>query len=114
MASFSYEMTASPLPPVNVCIDARPLLSCTGTFLNSAVRYIAPVVALAPLFDFAPYPARMFHLAPPEVNGFGVSTCTPGLIRSSQVLMPLGLPLRVAMTATESVIIPWYWSLFQP
>jgi hypothetical protein len=56
----------------------------------------------------------MFHLAPPEVNGFGVSTWTPGLTRSSQVLMFFGLPLRTPMTATESVIIPWYWSLFQP
>src|SRR5258705_12070331 len=55
----------------------------------------------------------MFHLAPPEVNGFGVSTCTPGLIRSSQVLRFFGLPLRTPITATESVIMPLYWSLFQ-
>src|SRR5690349_2829117 len=55
----------------------------------------------------------MFHLALPEVNGFGVSTCTPGFVRSSQVLRFFGLPLRVAITATESLIIPLYWSAFQ-
>ena len=55
----------------------------------------------------------MFQRAPPEVNGFGVITWTPGLIRSSQVLMFFGLPLRVAMTTTESVIMPLYWSAFQ-
>ena len=36
----------------------------------------------------------MFHFAPPEVNGFGVITSTPSLVRSSQVLMFFGLPLR--------------------
>src|SRR5262245_45121677 len=55
----------------------------------------------------------MFHFAPPEVNGLGVSTCTPGLARSSHVLRFFGLPLRVPMTATESVIMPLYWSEFQ-
>ena len=35
----------------------------------------------------------MFQRALPEVNGFGVTTCTPGLIRSSQ----LGDVLRVAL-----------------
>jgi hypothetical protein len=48
----------------------------------------------------------MFQRAPPEVDGFGVITWTPGLIRSVQVLMPLGLPLRVAMETTESVTMP--------
>ena len=37
----------------------------------------------------------MFQRAPPEVNGFGVMTSTPGLVRSAQVLMFFGLPLRV-------------------
>ena len=36
----------------------------------------------------------------------GVMTWMPGLIRSAQSLMPLGLPLRVAMTTTESVTMP--------
>ena len=56
----------------------------------------------------------MFHFAPPETNGLGVSTCTPGRVRSSQVRRLLGFPLRVPMTATESVIIPLYASAFQP
>src|SRR4029078_7905451 len=56
----------------------------------------------------------MFHRAPAEVNGFGVITSTPGLTRSSQVLMFFGLPLRVASTTTEFVTNPWnlFWSQF--
>src|SRR3954468_12425711 len=54
-----------------------------------------------------------FHFAPPEVNGFGVITWTPGLIRSSQPLMFLGLPLRTSRTATEFDTKPLYLSLFQ-
>src|SRR3954452_11379593 len=50
----------------------------------------------------------MFHLAEPELNGFGVSTCTPGLIRSSQLLMCFGLPLRTAKTTTVSAPMPLY------
>ena len=52
----------------------------------------------------------MFQRAPPDVNGFGVTTWTPGLSRSSQVLMPLGLPLRTVNTTTELVTNPWYLS----
>src|SRR5919106_553539 len=55
----------------------------------------------------------MFHLAPPEVNGLGSITSTPGLIRSAQVLMFLGLPFRTANTTTESVTIPSYSFRFQ-
>src|SRR3954465_1851645 len=55
----------------------------------------------------------MFHFAPPDVNGFGVTTSTPGLIRSSQVRMFLGLPLRVASTTTEFVTNPPHLSLAQ-
>jgi hypothetical protein len=55
----------------------------------------------------------MFHLAPPEVNGLGSMTSTPGLIRSSQVLMPFGLPLRTTSTTTELVIMPLWASAFQ-
>src|SRR4051794_35929577 len=51
----------------------------------------------------------MFQRALPEENGLGVSTLTPGLTRSSQVLSPFGSPLRVVMTATELVIMPLYW-----
>ena len=55
----------------------------------------------------------MFHFAPPEVNGLGVITSTPSLVRSSQSLMFFGLPLRVASTTTELVTKPSYSSLFQ-
>src|SRR5215207_1631603 len=55
----------------------------------------------------------MFHLAPPEVNGLGSMTSTPGLTRSSQVRMFLGLPLRTTNTTTDLVIMPLCWSAFQ-
>ena len=48
----------------------------------------------------------MFHFAEPELNGFGVTTCTPGLIRSAQPLMCFGLPSRTAKTTTVSAAIP--------
>ncbi len=48
----------------------------------------------------------MFHFAAPEVNGFAVTTWTPGLIRSSQRLIFFGLPGRTAKTTTELVTIP--------
>ena len=48
----------------------------------------------------------MFQRAPPLVIGFGVSTVTPGLVRSAQVWMCFGLPLRTMKTTTESVTIP--------
>src|SRR4051794_33156244 len=50
----------------------------------------------------------MFHFAEPELYGFGVSTSTPGLIRSSQPLMCFGLPLRTAKTTTVSAPMPSY------
>ncbi len=56
----------------------------------------------------------MFHLAPPEVNGFGSSTSTLPVTRSSQPLMFFGLPLRTIRTTTESVTLPLYWFWFQP
>src|SRR4051812_10160123 len=55
----------------------------------------------------------MFHLALPDENGLGVSTLMPDLVRSSHVLRFFGSPLRVVMTATESVIMPLYWLAFQ-
>ena len=48
----------------------------------------------------------MFQRALPEVEGFGVITSTPGLTRSSQPVMCLGLPLRTTSTTTESLTIP--------
>src|SRR5215467_10951252 len=54
----------------------------------------------------------MFHFAEPDDSGLGVITLTPGLTRSSHVLMPLGLPLRTRNTTTESVRMPSveFWS----
>src|SRR5436305_3667861 len=49
----------------------------------------------------------MFHRALPDVDGLGVITSTPGLIRSSQPVMCLGLPLRTTITTTESLEIPF-------
>src|SRR3569833_323652 len=46
--------------------------------------------------------------APPELNGFGKTTWTPGLTRSSQVLMCFGLPLRRPPTTTDFETMPWY------
>ena len=54
-----------------------------------------------------------FQRAPPEVNGFGVSTSTPGLTRSSQPLMFFGLPGRTASATTERVTIPFVGVAFQ-
>src|SRR6516164_8894557 len=50
----------------------------------------------------------MFQRALPDVDGFGVITSTPGLIRSSQPAMRLGLPLRTTSTTTESLENPLY------
>ena len=49
----------------------------------------------------------MFQRALPEVDGLGVITSTPGLIRSSQPAMCFGLPLRTTNTTTESDEIPF-------
>src|SRR3546814_1807779 len=45
--------------------------------------------------------ARKFQRAPPLVFGLGVMTCTPGLMRSFQSLMCLGLPLRTRNTMVD-------------
>src|SRR4029453_5785870 len=55
----------------------------------------------------------MFHLAPPEVNGLGSMTSTPGLTRSSQARMFLGLPLGTMKATPELVIMPLCSSAFQ-
>src|SRR5271167_4647240 len=55
----------------------------------------------------------MFQRALPEVKGFGVSTPTPGLIRSDQPVMCFGLPLRTMITATELVTKPCVAFWFQ-
>src|ERR1039458_9137239 len=55
----------------------------------------------------------MFHRALPDVDGLGVITSTPGLIRSSQPVMCLGLPLRTTNTTTESLENPCSGLAFQ-
>src|SRR6202044_3833370 len=55
----------------------------------------------------------MFHRALPEVEGLGVITSTPGLIRSSHPVMCLGLPLRTTSTTTESLENPCSELAFQ-
>src|SRR5580704_17843523 len=55
----------------------------------------------------------MFQRALPEVDGFGVITSTPDLIRSSQPVMCLGLPLRTTNTTTESLENPFWGLAFQ-
>src|SRR5436309_3079501 len=46
--------------------------------------------------------------APPELKGFGKTTSTPGLTRSSQFLMCFGFPLRRTNTTTDFETMPWY------
>src|SRR3954454_17541473 len=50
----------------------------------------------------------MFQRAPPDVTGFGVTTWTPGLTRSSHVRMCFGFPSRRTKTTTERVTIPFH------
>src|SRR5579859_1625343 len=56
----------------------------------------------------------MFHFADPDDAGSGVTILTPGLIRSSQPVMCRGLPLRTAITTTESATIPFVVPDFHP
>jgi hypothetical protein len=46
------------------------------------------------------------------VNGFALITSTSSRIRSSQLLMFFGLPLRTAKTTTERLTMPSYASSF--
>src|SRR3954466_6385378 len=105
-------MRTSPLPPVNVVRASRPDLGWTETFLNRSASLALAWSGELPSLRNAPYAAMTFHLAEPEEKTFGVTTSTPGLSRSSQLLMPFGLPLRTTRVATESVIMPlWGWEV---
>src|SRR4029077_20078687 len=88
-------------------------LSWLTTFPNRDFRYACASAGLLPSFSCAPYPAMMFQRAPPEVKGLGVTTCTPGLTRSAQPVMCLGLPLRTMITTTELVTKPCVAFWFQ-
>src|SRR5579875_1525541 len=72
----------------------------------SVFRYASAAAGDLPCLSIAPYPASTFQRALPEVAGFGVTTLTPGLVRSLQVVMCLGLPLRTTKTTTESLENP--------
>src|SRR5260370_20291015 len=48
------------------------------------------------------------HRAPPELNGFGNTTSTPGFTRSSQVRMCFGLPFLSTKTTTDFETMPRY------
>src|SRR5579862_1424695 len=54
----------------------------------------------------------MFHFAPPELNGSGDTTWTPGLTRSLQFAMCFGFPGRTTKATTESATIPPCGSFF--
>src|SRR5919198_1028248 len=106
IASFSYAMSTSPLPPAKVCSDSRALLSWTETWPKRARRYATAAVGDFPCRNWAPYAAITFHRAPPEVKGLGVITSTPGL-------NVFGIPWahgqnddRVGDHPTESVLVP--------
>src|SRR3954468_5063218 len=106
-------MSTSPFPLENVCSASRALLSCTGTCLKTWPTYAVACASVLPCWICAPYAAITFQRAPPEVNGFGSSTWTPGLTRSSHVLMPFGLPLRTTNATTEFVTKPCVGPLVQ-
>ena len=55
-----------------------------------------------------PYAAITSQRAPPELNGFGKTTSTPGLTRSSHVRICFGLPFRSTKTTTDFETMPWY------
>ena len=54
----------------------------------------------------------MFQRAPPDVNGFGVTTSTSDRRRSFQLLIFFGLPSRTTKTTTELWTIPLYDCFF--
>src|SRR5579875_4161501 len=78
----------------------------------SVFRY-ASAAADLPCLSIAPYPASTFQRALPEVAGFGVTTLIPGLMRSLQLVMCFGLPLRTTNTTTESLEKPCSGFAFQ-
>src|SRR5665648_534819 len=55
----------------------------------------------------------MFHLAPPDVEVIEPNPFTSGFVRSAQVLIPFGLPLRTTRTTTDLVTKPSYWFWLQ-
>src|SRR5437870_10601715 len=101
-------MRTSPLPEKNVLAALEPDESCATTFLNSFVTNWTALWSPIPDLRAAPYAASTFHFAEPELNGFGVTTWTPGLVRSVQEWMCFGFPLRTTNDTTESAAIAPY------
>src|SRR6476619_1355622 len=99
-------MRTSPLPEKNVFAAFEPDVSCETTCLKSFVTNCTAWWSLIPDFRAAPYAARTFHFAEPELNGFGVTTWTPDLIRSFHALRCFGLQLRTAKTTNVSASMP--------
>src|SRR5579884_156143 len=107
-ASLSYVMRTSPFPERNVFVAFEPDVSCDTTCWKSFFTYAVACLSVLPRWRSASYAARTFHFAEPELKGFGVTTWTPGRMRSLQPLMCFGLPLRTAKTTTVSAAIPSY------
>src|SRR2546423_15217090 len=104
-------MRTSPLPEKNVFAAFEPDESCETTCLKTLVTNLIAFLLLIPDLRAKPYAARTFHFAEPEGNGSGVTTCTPGLVRSFQPWMCFGLPGRTTKATTESAAIP-PWGVF--
>src|SRR3954463_16733293 len=113
IASFSYARKTSPRPARNVCSPSRALAGCATTCFHICARYACACFGDLPARSAPPYAAITFQRAPPDVNGLGVTICTPGLSRSVQVLSFFGLPSRTTKTTTERVTIPCHLSWLQ-
>src|SRR5512142_3044477 len=101
-------MRTSPLPEKNVFAAFEPDESCATTCLKSLVTSCTAWWSFIPDLRAAPYAASTFHFADPELNGFGVTTWTPDLVRSVQLRMCFGFPLRTTNATTESAAIALY------
>ena len=92
---------------------SRALAGCATTCFHICARNACASFGVFPARSAPPYAAITFQRAPPDVNGFGVTICTPGFSKSFHVFSFFGLPSRTANTTTERVTIPCHLSLFQ-
>src|SRR3954452_9695661 len=106
-------MRTSPLPEKNAFAAFEPDESCETTCLKTFVTNLIAFLLLIPDLRAKPYAARTFHFAEPEGNGSGVTTCTPGFVRSFQPWMCFGLPGRTMKETTELAAIPPYGGCVQ-
>ena len=106
-ASLSYVMRTSPLPAKNVFAAFDADEACETTFLNSFVTNVIAFVLLMPDLPRLRRRRRGRSTSPtPEGNGSGVTTWTPGFVRSFQVWMCFGLPGRTTNATTELAAMP--------